>query len=93
MCACREQASRDVRLGVRAPFACSGLDANAELDFKRLRFTMLAYAPHRQEPVILVTERPVDLIMLIVILMMMMIICLWHVTSKTTRSHVTLARV
>ena len=54
---------------------------------------MLAYAPHRQAPVILVTERPVDLIMIIVILMMMMIICLWHVTSKTTRSHVPLARV
>ena len=28
-------------------FASSGFDANAEIDFKRLRFTMLAYAPHR----------------------------------------------
>ena len=39
------------------------------------------------------TERPMELIMMIVILMMMMIICLWHVTSKTTRPHVSLARV
>ena len=54
---------------------------------------MLAYAPHRQEPVILVTERPVDLIMIIVIRMMMTILCVWHVISKTTRSHVTLARL
>ena len=54
---------------------------------------MLAYAPHKQEPVILVTERPVDSIITIVIRMMMMIICVWHATSKTTRSHVTLARV
>ena len=34
---------------------------------------MLAYAPHRQEPVILITERPVDLIISIVILMMMIL--------------------
>ena len=73
--------------------ASSGLDANAELDFKRQRFTMLAYAPHRQEPVILITKRPVDLIIIIVILMMMISICLWHVTTKTTRSHITVARV
>ena len=54
---------------------------------------MLAYAPHIQEPVIIITKRPVDLIMMIVILMMMISMCLWHVTTKTARSHITVARV